>query len=53
MMIDIGVIIVLMLSLWSITITLQKISMKVMEKHDQQIEILKEIKVLIESKKTD
>lgn len=53
MMIDIGVIIVLMLSLWSITITLQKISMKVMEKQDQQIEILKEIKVLIESKKTD
>ncbi|GAM14127.1 hypothetical protein [Mesobacillus selenatarsenatis] len=51
MMIDIGVIIVLMLSLWSITITLQKLADRIMKKQEQQYELLKEIKDLLKNEK--
>ena len=51
MMIDIGVIIVLMLSLWSITITLQKLANRIMGKQEQQYELLKEIKDLLKNEK--
>ncbi|MBT2679643.1 hypothetical protein J7E38_11575 [Bacillus sp. ISL-35] len=43
-MIDLGVIIVLMLSLWSVTITLQKLAASINQKQDQQLKLLEEIK---------
>ncbi|CAM4118742.1 hypothetical protein [Mesobacillus thioparans] len=43
-MIDLGVVIVLMLSLWSITITLQKMTARIIDKQDQQLELLKGIR---------
>ncbi len=42
-MIDLGVVIVLMLALWSITITLQKMTARIIDKQDQQLELLKDI----------
>ncbi|MBT2637623.1 MULTISPECIES: hypothetical protein [unclassified Bacillus (in: firmicutes)] len=43
-MIDIGVIIVLIVSLWSITITLQKLAARIIDGQDQQLKLLEEIK---------
>ena len=43
-MIDIGIIIVLMISLWSITITLQKLAARIIDKQEQQLKLLEEIK---------
>ncbi|ESU32212.1 hypothetical protein G3A_12170 [Bacillus sp. 17376] len=51
MMIDVGVIIVLILSLWFITITLQKLADRIMEKQEKQYELLKEIKDLLKKEK--
>jgi|GEM_PF-4595959 len=44
------IIVVIILSLWSITNTLQKLTNKVLEKQDQQTQLLEEIKVKLESK---
>ena len=43
------IIVVLILSLWSITNTLQKLTNKVLEKQDQQTQLLEEIKANMES----
>lgn len=43
-MIDLGLIIVLLLSLWSITITLQKLTASIIQKQDHQLRLLEEIK---------
>ncbi|SFG22221.1 hypothetical protein SAMN05216353_12853 [Halobacillus alkaliphilus] len=43
------IIVVIILSLWSITNTLQKLTNKVLEKQDQQNQLLEEIKVKLES----
>ncbi|WP_176167238.1 hypothetical protein [Mesobacillus jeotgali] len=48
---DIGVIIVLLLSLWSITITLQKIADKITHKQDQQLKLMEEIKKELKNRK--
>ncbi|MCA1010526.1 hypothetical protein [Halobacillus halophilus] len=45
------IILVLILSLWSITNTLQKLTNKVLEKQDQQTQLLEEIKANIKSGK--
>lgn len=50
-MIDIGVIIVLMLALWSITITLEKLAGRIIDKQDQQNQLLAEIKELLKTEK--
>lgn len=41
---DLGVVIVLMLSLWSITVTLKKLTASILQKQDQQLKLLEEIK---------
>lgn len=51
MMIDIGVIIVLMLALWSMTITLEKLAARIIDKQDQQNQLLEEIKELLKTEK--
>jgi len=43
-MIDIGVIIVLIVSLWSITITLQKLAARITDGQGRQLKLLEEIK---------
>jgi ABC-type bacteriocin/lantibiotic exporter with double-glycine peptidase domain len=50
-MIDIGVVVVLILSLWSITKTLEKSADRIIEKQEQQQKILVEIKALLEKNK--
>lgn len=47
-MIDIGVVVVLILFLWSLTKTLEKLADKIIEKQDQQQKLLVEIKALLE-----
>ncbi|WP_198162635.1 hypothetical protein [Halobacillus mangrovi] len=46
-----AVIIVIILSLWSITKTIEKVSNKIIEKQEQQNELLKEIKSNLDIKK--
>jgi uncharacterized protein YaaR (DUF327 family) len=48
---ELGLIVVLLLSLWSITKTLEKLAERIMQKQDQQYELLKEIKGLLNNEK--
>jgi hypothetical protein len=48
---ELGLIVVLLLSLWSITKTLEKSAERIMKKQDQQYELLKEIKGLLNNEK--
>ncbi|MDV2682767.1 hypothetical protein RYX56_00110 [Alkalihalophilus lindianensis] len=47
---DIGVIVVIVLALWSITKTLEKLTDRVLEKQDRQTQLLEDIKAKLESK---
>jgi hypothetical protein len=46
------IIIVMILSLWSITKTLEKLSNKILDKQDKQTELLEEIKMRLDKKST-
>jgi ABC-type nickel/cobalt efflux system permease component RcnA len=50
---DIGVILVIVLSLWSITKTLNKLTDKILEKQDKHYKLLEEIKSKLESSFTN
>ncbi|WP_197061383.1 hypothetical protein [Halobacillus sp. BBL2006] len=47
-----AVIVVMILSLWSITKTLEKLSNKILDKQDKQTELLEEIKIRLDKKST-
>ncbi|WLR54175.1 hypothetical protein LC048_17185 [Mesobacillus subterraneus] len=48
---ELGLILVLVLALWSITKTLEKLAKRIIDKQEQQYELLKEIKELLKSEK--
>ncbi|WP_170029938.1 hypothetical protein [Mesobacillus jeotgali] len=48
---ELGLVVVLVLALWSITKTLEKLANRIMEKQEQQYELLKEIKELLNNEK--
>lgn len=48
---ELALIVVLVLALWSITKTLEKLANRIMEKQEQQYELLKEIKELLNNEK--
>ena len=48
---ELGLIVVLVLALWSITKTLEKLANRIIEKQEQQYELLKEIKELLNNEK--
>lgn len=48
---DLGIMLVIVLSLWSITKTLEKLAIKVMEKQDKQNELLEKIISTLEEKR--
>jgi hypothetical protein len=50
--VDIGLILVIVLSLWSITKTLEKLTGKILKKQDSQIKLLEEINDKLEKNTT-
>ncbi|MFT9596835.1 hypothetical protein [Mesobacillus sp.] len=48
---ELGLILVLLLALWSITKTLEKLANRIVEKQNKQYELLKEIKDLLNNEK--
>ena len=48
---ELGLILVLLLALWSIAKTLEKLANRIVEKQDKQYELLKEIKDLLNNEK--
>ncbi|MFE8700035.1 hypothetical protein ACFYKX_05285 [Cytobacillus sp. FJAT-54145] len=50
---DIGVILIIFISLWSITKTLEKLSDKILEKQDRQYELLEKILRKIEEQSSN